>query len=280
VGSTEEAQFTDLDRIQAAQQAIDEEHAQLHGLAGRLAKAKDLEELRVLLQELGQWLGGHFAREESPEGLHGLVARRAPQFAPAFDSLMSEHQGFLDQVARLLDAAIAKLRQVLGADFQALGYRSPAWDLSAESVALLNDRGFLYDSSMMADDFTPYRARCGDRVDEERFVPGTVTSLVEMPVAWELDDFPYFSFTNRPLFGGMHSPDHVYDCLRGEFDYCHARVPDGVFTLTMHPQVIGRGPRMMMLSRLIDHMQAQGGVVFRTLAGEARRQHERLAPPA
>lgn len=105
VGSTEEAQFTDLDRIQAAQAAIDEEHAQLHGLAERLSKAQDLEDLRVLLQELGQWLAGHFAREESPEGLHGLVSRRAPQFAPAFDSLMTEHQGFLDQVAGLLDMA-------------------------------------------------------------------------------------------------------------------------------------------------------------------------------
>jgi len=105
VGSTEEAQFTDLDRIQAAQAAIDEEHAQLHGLADRLSKSKDLAELGVILQELGQWLAGHFAREESVEGLHGLVSRRAPSFAPAFDSLMAEHQGFLDQVARLHDLA-------------------------------------------------------------------------------------------------------------------------------------------------------------------------------
>ena len=29
-------------------------------------------------------------------------------------------------------------------------------------------------------------------------------------------------------------------------------VPGGVFTLTMHPQVIGRGHRFLMLERLID----------------------------
>lgn len=177
--------------------------------------------------------------------------------------------------ARVLDAAIAKLQTVLGADFRALGYRSPAWDLSHDTVRLLNERGFLYDSSMMADDFTPYRARMGDSVDEEQFVPGTTTPLVEMPVAWELDDFPYFTFTNRPLFGGMHTPAHVFECWKGEFDYCNQQIADGVFTLTMHPQVIGRGPRMVMLSRLIDHMQAQGAA-FHTLASEARRQHEKL----
>ncbi|MDP2737247.1 MAG: polysaccharide deacetylase [Pseudorhodobacter sp.] len=184
-----------------------------------------------------------------------------------------------DEEARLLDAAIAKLRGVLGNEFRPVGYRSPAWDLSSHSVALLNARGFLYDSSMMADDFTPYRARQGDRVDEHLFVPGPVTAMVEMPVAWELDDFPYFAFTNRPLFGGMHTPEHVFTCWKAEFDFCHAQVPDGVFTLTMHPQVIGRGPRIEMLSRLIDHMMAQPGVRFQTLESEARRQHEKLPLP-
>lgn len=184
-----------------------------------------------------------------------------------------------EEEARLLDQSIVKLQSVLGAGFRPLGYRSPAWDLSSASVELLFERGFLYDSSMMADDFTPYRARKSDRVDEELFVPGPVTALVEMPVAWELDDFPYFTFTNRPLFGGTHSPDHVFTCWKGEFDYCHTHMPEGVFTLTMHPQVIGRGPRIEMLSRLIDHMAAQPGVTFSTLSDEARRQDARLALP-
>lgn len=181
--------------------------------------------------------------------------------------------------ARLLDAAIAKLQGVLGAGFRPVGYRSPAWDLSSASVGILAERGFLYDSSMMADDFTPYRARQGDRVDDELFVPGQPTALIEMPVAWELDDYPYFTFTNRPLFGGMHATDHVLSLWRDEFDYCHRHVADGVFTLTMHPQVIGRGPRILMLARLIDHMQAQPGVRFSTLEAEARRRNDRLPAP-
>jgi peptidoglycan-N-acetylglucosamine deacetylase len=178
--------------------------------------------------------------------------------------------------ADLLDRSIAKLRSVLGSDFTPFGYRSPAWDLSAYSVELLVDRGFLYDSSMMADDFTPYRARRGDRVDEEAFVQGEVTRLIEMPVAWELDDFPYFTFINKPVFGGLRSPDDVYNCWRGEFDYCHTAQNDGLFTLTMHPQIIGRGPRIEMLSRLIDYMQSQSNVHFATLGDEARRRDQLL----
>lgn len=174
--------------------------------------------------------------------------------------------------ASLLDQSIAKLRTVLGGDFSPLGYRSPAWDLSGHSVELLVERGFLYDSSMMADDFTPYRARRGDKVDEEAFIPGELTNLIEMPVAWELDDFPYFTFVNKPVFTGLRSVDDVYQCWRGEFDYCHRVKGDGVFTLTMHPEIIGRGPRIEMLDRLIRHMLAQSGVSFRTLADEARRR--------
>jgi peptidoglycan/xylan/chitin deacetylase (PgdA/CDA1 family) len=178
--------------------------------------------------------------------------------------------------ADLLDRSIAKLRTVLGSNFTALGYRSPAWDLSANSIDLLLERGFLYDSSMMADDFMPYRARRCDQVDEEAFIPGEPMWLIEFPVAWELDDFPYFTFINKPLFGVLRTPNDVYDCWCSEFDYCHEAGNDGVFTLTMHPQIIGRGPRIEMLSRLIDHMQSQSDVRFTTLTDEARRRDKLL----
>jgi peptidoglycan/xylan/chitin deacetylase (PgdA/CDA1 family) len=181
-----------------------------------------------------------------------------------------------DQEATLLDQTIGKLRSVLGIEFTPLGYRSPAWDLSPDSIGLLEERGFLYDSSMMADDFTPYRARCGDRVDEDGFLPGPESKIIEMPVAWELDDFPYFAFVNRPLFPGLRATKEVYRAWRNEFDFCHASVENGVYTLTMHPQIIGRGPRIAMLDRLIDHMKAQDGVRFSTLAAEARRRQPLL----
>jgi peptidoglycan/xylan/chitin deacetylase (PgdA/CDA1 family) len=75
------------------------------------------------------------------------------------------------------------------------GYRSPAWDLSPHSVDLLLKHGFVYDSSMMGDDYTPYQARRGDRVTLlEPIEFGEDTELVEMPVSWSLDDFPHFEY--------------------------------------------------------------------------------------
>ena len=50
----------------------------------------------------------------------------------------------------------------------ARGYRSPAWDLSPHSIGLLLKHGFLYDSSLMGDDYTPYYARQGDVIELEK----------------------------------------------------------------------------------------------------------------
>ena len=46
---------------------------------------------------------------------------------------------------------------------------------------------------------------------------------------------------------------------------CRMR-PDGVFDLTMHPQAIGRGHRLVMLERLIEaDRRRPDGVVFEPL---------------
>jgi peptidoglycan/xylan/chitin deacetylase (PgdA/CDA1 family) len=173
-----------------------------------------------------------------------------------------------DEEASLLDRSLAKLRNTLGSDFQPVGYRSPAWDLSANSVELLEERGFLYDSSLMADDYSPYWAPRGYEVSEELYASGPASKVVEIPVAWELDDFPHFMFLNKPMYQGMRTPGEVFDLWKGEFDFA-STVDQGVFTLTMHPQIIGRGPRIAMLAKLIDHMKATPGTVFSTVAEAA-----------
>jgi peptidoglycan-N-acetylglucosamine deacetylase len=39
----------------------------------------------------------------------------------------------------------------------------------------------------------------------------------------------------------------------------------------MHPQVIGRGHRMLMLERLMEHMSGHDGVVFETIGAYVDR---------
>jgi peptidoglycan-N-acetylglucosamine deacetylase len=64
-----------------------------------------------------------------------------------------------------------------------VGYRSPSWDLSENTIDLLEKQGFLYDSSLMGADYIPYRARVGDIAELGKpYVNGKETSLVEMPI--------------------------------------------------------------------------------------------------
>lgn len=151
------------------------------------------------------------------------------------------------------------------------GYRSPAWDLSENTISLLEENGYLYDSSLMADDFKPYRARRGDRVDAQGFIRGSESSVIEFPVAWELDDYPYFHFASKPINQGLRAVDEVFRAWSLEFNYCHTKIEGGLFTLTCHPEIIGRGPRVEMLGRLIEHMNSSGAA-FSTLRDEAKKR--------
>jgi peptidoglycan-N-acetylglucosamine deacetylase len=181
----------------------------------------------------------------------------------------------LDEEKRILDRGAETIRRVAGNT--PIGYRSPAWDLSPHSLSLLLERGFLYDSSLMGNDYTPYYCRIGDVPDRNGpYVFGRKVDLVELPVTWGLDDFPAFEWllgTNQ----GLSSPSQVYERWAGDFDYLCDFVGEGVYCLTMHPQVIGRGHRLLMLNRLVEHMKERSGVSFKTMA-EVAHQWRRAHP--
>lgn len=168
------------------------------------------------------------------------------------------------------------IRHLTGAP--AAGYRSPAWDLSPHSVELLLAHGFTYDSSMMANDYTPYFARRGDIITADqpaRF--GATTSLIELPVSWSLDDFPHFEYlwTATHLQQGLQRADDVLANWLDDFRYLTRTLEWGVLTFTFHPQVIGRGHRMLLLERLIDELQGLGATFTRmdAVAREFAQQH-------
>ena len=63
-------------------------------------------------------------------------------------------------------------------DHPPLGYRSPSWDYSPMTLSMLVEYGFVYDSSLFADDYHPYHPRLGDRVGlEEPLQVGQETQL-------------------------------------------------------------------------------------------------------
>jgi peptidoglycan-N-acetylglucosamine deacetylase len=160
---------------------------------------------------------------------------------------------------------------------KARGYRSPSWDLSEHTIDLLLSHGFQYDSSLMGADYLPYRARRGDRAElGEPFHFGEETALVEMPISWSLDDFPHFEFmrTTTTILPGLQPARAVMRNWLDEFLYMKKSVDWGVLTYTMHPYVIGRGHRMLMLEKLVDRFVKEGAV-FMTMEAAAR---EALTP--
>ncbi len=66
-----------------------------------------------------------------------------------------------------------------------IGYRAPAWQLSADTLALLASENFDYSSNMM------------DRLAPYLHPPVGGRSLVEIPVSWVLDDAPFFLFSGQ-----------------------------------------------------------------------------------
>lgn len=160
----------------------------------------------------------------------------------------------------------------------ARGYRSPSWDLSQHSVDLLLKHGFVYDSSMMGDDYTPYRVRNGDIIDLGKpAVFGPATSLIEMPISWSLDDYPHFEFIRTPdwILPGNMNANHVLDNWINDFVYLRDHLDWGVITYTFHPFVIGRGHRMLVLEKLIQELK-DGGAVFTTLENAAAEYAQRV----
>ena len=158
----------------------------------------------------------------------------------------------------------------------ARGYRSPAWDLSENSIELLIKHGFVYESSMMGHDCSPYYARTGDVVTQDEPIRfGPESTLIEMPISWSLDDFPHFEFyqTKGYHLQGLMATQGVLQNWLDDFDYMTRNTEWGVLTYTCHPFVSGRGHRMLMLERLISGLR-ELGAVFLTMEEAVTEWHE------
>lgn len=172
-------------------------------------------------------------------GLHGYYHERVERLTP-------------DENAAVLDKSIATYQAHTGQDPRA--YRSPAWELTPELIAMLQTRGILYDSSLMGYDH-PYR----------------IGGLTEVPVQWVLDDAIYFKFSGGGNDAWHYaSPDAVFDRWVEEFE--GQREFGGLFMLTCHPWISGRAQRIRLLRRLMTHIR-QYDDVWWTTAAEVAAHH-------
>lgn len=175
-------------------------------------------------------------------GLHGWIHER--------NSLLPE-----ETERELMRRSYDTLTAMMGKP--PVGIRTPSWDFSRSTLKLVRELGLLYDSSLMADD-RPY----------EILERGEPTGVVELPVEWLLDDYPYFGFSR---FGSVRphiKPADVFDVWAAEFDMAYEE--GTMFLLTMHPKYIGHRSRLAMLDDLIEYMKGHEGVWFATHEAIAR----------
>jgi peptidoglycan/xylan/chitin deacetylase (PgdA/CDA1 family) len=164
-----------------------------------------------------------------------------------------------DAQSAIFERSVEAVRKVTGAPPK--GFRAPYWALGMRTLELALGAGFSYDSSLMADDYQPYRVRLGDRHStEDGSTFGAESDLVEVPISWSMDDWPYFE--PGPGRDGLSAPSRVLEIWTGELRYAHAHAPGGLLTITMHPECIGRGHRVAMLESFIAEARSLDGVVF------------------
>jgi peptidoglycan-N-acetylglucosamine deacetylase len=175
-------------------------------------------------------------------GLHGWIHERNSELDEATERA-------------LMQRAIETLTKHTGR--RPVGIRTPSWDVSPHTLGLVRELGLLYDSSFMADD-RPY----------ELLLRGQPTGIVELPVEWILDDYPYFGMSRTQPIRPHMPPHDVLEIWRAEFDRAHAE--GTLLVLTMHPHIIGHRSRMAMLEALVQHMKARERVWFATHEQVAR----------
>lgn len=197
-----------------------------------------LEEIRAIMAK-----GSHEI------GLHGWIHER--------NSLLPEATE-----RELFQKSFAALEEITGE--APVGIRTPSWDFSVSTIKIIREIGLLYDSSLMADD-RPY----------EILENGQPTGIIELPVEWLLDDYPYFGFSRYSSVRPHISPKEVLSIWAAEFEKAYEE--GTLFVLTMHPKYIGHRSRMVLLEELIELIRQHEGVWFATHADIARYLKAQMA---
>ena len=145
------------------------------------------------------------------------------------------------------------------------GYRAPVYSLTPAMVDRLIEHGFLYDSSMMADDL-PY------------LVETPRGSLIEIPPHWGTDDWPPFAhFAEIDYLMPIRAPSDGIRAFAEEFDAMHEA--GGFWMPVLHPFLTGRLARWREMEQLIERVLETGEVwvaPMEAIAGHANSLRDGL----
>jgi len=166
-----------------------------------------------------------------------------------------------DTERRLIELALDTFENQLS--MRPVGYRSPYWDYSDSTLDLVEEFGFLYDSSLMARDLVPYRPQRWQVHWESGSVKGKASRVLEIPTSWYLDDFPPLAYVTG-IQPGQQDTETALRRWKDIFDYGYERVENACYAHAVHPQIVGQAHHIMMYERLLDHIASKDGVWFAT----------------
>ena len=158
----------------------------------------------------------------------------------AHHGYLHEPLGEVDEASEIecLERGIAALEEVAG--ITPVGYRAPMWELNYRSAALLHERGFLYDSSLMDAD-NPYELATGNG-------SGLIESPAKTREMWSLE-------------------------LQA------TTAEGGCFVLTAHPFLTGRPSRAAALAQIMEEAVGSPEVWVATMCEiAAHTRAQALAP--
>jgi peptidoglycan/xylan/chitin deacetylase (PgdA/CDA1 family) len=147
-----------------------------------------------------------------------------------------------------MDRGLAALEKTVGV--RPKGYRPPAAITSKQTMRLIQDRGFLYSSSML-DSINPYRHVLED---------GSA-GPIELPFQWNLDDSALALYSIQ-IPRAIFPSGHILQLWKEEFDAVYEW--RALFNIVLHPQIIGRPARLAMLRQFIEYMRSFSKVWFAT----------------
>ncbi len=142
-----------------------------------------------------------------------------------------------------------------------VGYRAPYYAFSRVTADILAEMGFLYDSSLMADD-VPYLVETpsGRR-------------LVEIPVHWSVDDWAqYMNNFDLDYIMPIQPPRKAIEVYWADFDVLYEW--GGFLEFVWHPFISGRPARVKAIAGFIERVLEKGDVWIATSEEIARHARE------
>ncbi len=202
-------------------------------------------------------------------GLHGYCHEGAPQLTEP------QEREVIEKCVELATSLTGK---------KPVGYRAPLYQLRESTISLLEEHGFLYDTSLAHHDSTPYYVPQRPPVKAPSYgadasakdwmhplpeaLPPSSKTLVEIPCNWYMEDMTPMQFWPHTDNSHGYVDSRVIERMwMDRFEFLRSEMEDEgegemtIFPLVLHPDTSGMAHVLPMIERFLRWVQARSGEV-------------------